>query len=99
MDPEKNARNAQPFAASPPWAQPAYQARILFVGGRPRGRNFIWVVDTKTDVLVNRINLAPWLNPTPANHLKCVNPFEMTSRIAPISRFRLPKVYDSSNFI
>jgi hypothetical protein len=30
-----------------------------------RGRNFIWVVDTATDVVVNRINLAPWLNPNP----------------------------------
>jgi hypothetical protein len=27
-----------------------------------RGRNFIWVVDTATDVVVNRIDLAPWLN-------------------------------------
>jgi hypothetical protein len=27
-----------------------------------RGRNFIWVVDTATDEVVNRINLAPWLN-------------------------------------
>ena len=27
-----------------------------------RGRNFIWVVDTATDVVVNKINLAPWLN-------------------------------------
>jgi hypothetical protein len=26
-----------------------------------RGRNLIWVVDTATDVLVNTINLAPWL--------------------------------------
>lgn len=26
-----------------------------------RGRNFIWVVDTATDMVVNRINLAPWL--------------------------------------
>jgi hypothetical protein len=27
-----------------------------------RGRNMIWVVDTATDVVVNVINLAPWLN-------------------------------------
>ena len=27
-----------------------------------RGRNFIWVVDTATDVVVNVINLAPWLS-------------------------------------
>ena len=27
-----------------------------------RGRNVIWVVDTATDAIVNRINLAPWLN-------------------------------------
>ena len=27
-----------------------------------RGRNLIWVVDTATDVVVNVINLAPWLN-------------------------------------
>ncbi len=27
-----------------------------------RGRNLIWVVDTATDVIVNVINLAPWLN-------------------------------------
>lgn len=26
-----------------------------------RGRNFIWVVDTATDQVVNRIDLAPWL--------------------------------------
>jgi DNA-binding beta-propeller fold protein YncE len=34
-----------------------------------RGRNFIWVVDTATDVVVNRINLAPWLNPTPGRRV------------------------------
>ena len=27
-----------------------------------RGRNLIWVVDTATDAIVNRIDLAPWLN-------------------------------------
>ena len=27
-----------------------------------RGRNLIWVIDTATDTVVNRINLAPWLN-------------------------------------
>ena len=27
-----------------------------------RGRNLIWVVDTATDVVVNVINLAPWLS-------------------------------------
>ena len=27
-----------------------------------RGRNFIWVVDTATDLVVNAINLAPWLS-------------------------------------
>ena len=27
-----------------------------------RGRNVIWVVDTATDAIVNRIDLAPWLN-------------------------------------
>jgi hypothetical protein len=27
-----------------------------------RGRNVIWVVDTATDLVVNQINLAPWLN-------------------------------------
>lgn len=26
-----------------------------------RGRNFVWVVDTATDLVVNRINLAPWI--------------------------------------
>jgi DNA-binding beta-propeller fold protein YncE len=29
-----------------------------------RGRNYIWVVDTATDLIVNRIDLAPWLNPS-----------------------------------
>jgi hypothetical protein len=27
-----------------------------------RGRNFIWVVDTATDLVVNKIDLAPWLS-------------------------------------
>ena len=27
-----------------------------------RGRNYIWVVDTATDVIVNMIDLAPWLS-------------------------------------
>ena len=27
-----------------------------------RGRNLIWVVDTATDIVVNRIDLAPWLS-------------------------------------
>ena len=50
----------------------ARQDKFLWVADR--GRNFLWVVDTHTDQIVNRIQLVNELQPDPTPDLLSVSP-------------------------